>query len=53
MCPFLHSGEQQGIQTGEQQKTLEIARNLLAKGLDPALVADATGISIDELAAIE
>ena len=45
-------GEQQGIQTGEQQKTLEIARNLLAKGLVPALVADTTGLSMDELATL-
>jgi len=45
-------GEQQGIQTGEQNKTFEIARNMLAKGLEPALVADTTGLSMDELATL-
>jgi SOS response regulatory protein OraA/RecX len=30
----------------------KIARNLLAKGFDPAIVAETTDISADELAAI-
>jgi predicted transposase/invertase (TIGR01784 family) len=38
-----------GEQQGKQNKALEIARNLLAKGVDPALVADTTGLSIEEL----
>ena len=42
-------GEQQGRLTEKQ----EIARNLLAKGLDPVLVADTTGLSIDELATLK
>lgn len=37
---------------GEKKKTLEVARNMLAKGLDSALVADITGLSIDELATL-
>jgi len=37
------------FEEGEQNKALEIARNLLAKGIDPAIVAETTGLSINEL----
>jgi predicted transposase/invertase (TIGR01784 family) len=34
------------------EKALEIARKMLAKGIDPATVAEITGISVDDLAAL-
>ncbi len=33
----------------QQTKALEIARNLLAKGIDSATVAETTGISAEDL----
>lgn len=38
------------IVQGEQKKSFEIARNLLGMGLSPDAVAQATGLSLDELA---
>jgi hypothetical protein len=38
-------GEQKGRQEGERQKSLEIARTMLARGLDPTLVAELTGLA--------
>jgi hypothetical protein len=34
------------------QRTLEIARNLLAKGIEPMIVAETTGLSLDDLSAL-
>lgn len=38
-----------GLEQGKQARNLEIARNLLAKGLDIAFIAETTELSIDEL----
>jgi hypothetical protein len=43
-------GLKEGLEQGQQQKALEIARSLLAEGLDPAIVAKTTGLSSDDLA---
>jgi predicted transposase/invertase (TIGR01784 family) len=48
----LQQGEQRGLQKGLLQGRQEIARAMLAKGLDHALVAEVTGLSDDELAAL-
>lgn len=40
------------FEKGEQNKAQEIARNLLAEGLDPGIVAKTTGISPDDLATL-
>ena len=32
---------------GAQQRALEIARNFLWKGIDAALIAEATGLTVD------
>ncbi|EDN64972.1 hypothetical protein BGP_6634 [Beggiatoa sp. PS] len=45
-------GKKEGLKEGQQQKALEIARSLLAEGLDPAIVAKTTGLSIDDLVAL-
>jgi hypothetical protein len=42
---------QEGRQEGEQEKAKAIARNLLAEGLDPALIAKTTGLTIEEVTA--
>ena len=41
-----------GIQKGEHKKAAEIARNLLDLGLDIAQIAQATGLSPAEIAAL-
>jgi len=41
------------FEDGEQNKALEIAQNLLAKGIDPTIVAETTGLSEKELASIQ
>ena len=38
-----------GVQEGKQARNLEIARNLLAEGVELTLIAKTTGLSIDEL----
>jgi len=42
-------GIQQGVQQGKNNQTVAIARNLLAKGLDVALIEEITGLSHEEL----
>jgi len=42
-------GLQDGLQKGEQNKVLEIAHNMLAAGIEPAIVAKTTGLSLNEL----
>jgi len=45
-------GKKEGKKEGEQKKALEVARKLLAEGLDPTIVAKTTGISLDDLATL-
>jgi len=40
------------VQKGERNKALEIARNMLAKGIEPAIVAETTGLSSADLATL-
>jgi predicted transposase/invertase (TIGR01784 family) len=42
-------GIEQGIEIGKQEEKLEIARNMLANGLDAALIAQLTGLSIENI----
>jgi len=42
--------QQDKFEKGREQRTLEIARNLLAEGFEAAIVAKTTGISPDDLA---
>jgi predicted transposase/invertase (TIGR01784 family) len=44
---------QTAFSNGEQKKALETARQMLADGLDSAIVIKYTGLSIDELATIK
>lgn len=43
-------GFQQGIEKGRFEARLDIARTLLANGLDQATVMNATGLTADDLA---
>jgi len=46
------AGKKEGLKEGQQQKALEIARSLLAKGIESATVMKYTGLSPDELATL-
>ena len=45
----LAKGREEGIAEGETQKALEIARAMLAKGLDAVTIAEMTELSIDDV----
>lgn len=45
----IKQGIQQGIKQGERNQQLGIAKKLQAMGLDKAAIADATGLSIEDL----
>ena len=40
---------QQGIQQGAQQKAIETARNFKAKNVDINIIAECTGLSVEEV----
>jgi len=42
-------GERKGKSEGERKKALEIADKLIAKGMSIGDVADATGLTVDEI----
>ncbi len=45
----LEQGRQQGLEQGRQQEKIEIARNLLNTGMSPDFVAQATGLSSQDI----
>jgi predicted transposase/invertase (TIGR01784 family) len=46
-------GKLEGLLEGEQKGKLEVARNMLASGIPPSDVAKFTGLSLDDLAALD
>jgi hypothetical protein len=48
----LQRGLQKGLQEGEQRGLQKTARSMLAKGLEPAFVAEVTGLPVEEVAAL-
>jgi len=48
----LQEGKEEGLKEGEQNKTLEIVKNLIVIGLDNETIAKGTGLSIAEIEAI-
>jgi predicted transposase/invertase (TIGR01784 family) len=48
----MEKGKEEGKKEGRLAEKQEIARSLLAEGLDPAIVAKTTGISPDDLATL-
>ena len=45
----LEKGMKQGMEKGMSQRSLEIARKMLAKGMDEASVMDMTGLTAEEI----
>ena len=45
----MEKGMKQGIEKGMNLRSLEIARKMLAKGLDEASVMDMTGLTAEEI----
>jgi len=46
-------GVQQGIQQGLHQKSIHIAKNMLAKGSDLAFIEEVTGVTMETLALLQ
>ena len=42
-------GRKEGITEGRELAQIEIARNLKAKGLDPAFIAETTSLGLEEI----
>jgi len=42
-------GRAEGIEEGMSQRSLEIARKMLAKGMDEASIMDMTGLTAEEI----
>jgi predicted transposase/invertase (TIGR01784 family) len=42
-------GLQEGLQEGRQEEKLEVARNALRKNMDHSMIADLTGLSLEEV----
>ena len=49
----MQQGLQQGIQTGERETSRKIARAMLEKGIPAADITDMTGVSAEELTALQ
>lgn len=49
----IQQGLQQGIQTGERETSRKIARAMLEKGIPAADIIDMTGVSAEELSALQ
>ena len=49
MTKGLKQGMEKGMEQGMSQRSLEIAKKMLAKGMDEATVMDMTGLSAEEM----
>ena len=47
------TGHQKGREEGREEKAYEIARKMIAKGLDVDTIADLTGLTMDEILTLE
>ena len=45
----MEKGMKQGMKKGMEQRSLEIARKMLAKGMDAASVMEITGLSAEQM----
>jgi predicted transposase YdaD len=48
----LREGEMLGLQKGQQEARIEIARNLIAENVNPKIIAQASGLSLEEVNAL-
>ena len=46
-------GIAQGLSQGEQKKALETAKNLLSKEIEPTIIAECTGLSLEQVIALQ
>ena len=46
---FERVSKREGMEMGRQEKALEIAKNLLIRGVAPDIIAESSGLSIDEV----
>ncbi|GAB3641149.1 Rpn family recombination-promoting nuclease/putative transposase [Spirosoma arcticum] len=46
-------GIEQGMEKGTREKAIQVARTGLARGLDPDLISDLSGLTIDEITALK
>lgn len=49
----IEQGRQEGIEQGIAQRNAEIAKAMLAKGYDPAMVQELTGLAAEEIEALK
>ena len=49
MAKGMEKGRAEGIEEGMSQRSLEIARKMLAKGMDEASIMDMTGLTAEEI----
>ena len=49
MRAFRREGFDEGYAEGERQKAVEAARKLIKKGINPEVIAECTGLSLDEV----
>ena len=45
----LKEGKIEGLKEGEKNKSIEIAKNMLKKGLDVNTIAELTGLNIEQI----
>ena len=45
----MEKGMKQGEEVGKNQRSIEIAKNMLAKGMDEATIKEITGLTEDQL----
>ena len=49
MAKGMEKGRAEGIEEGMSQRSLEIARKMLAKGMDEGAIMDMTGLTAEEI----
>jgi hypothetical protein len=49
MAKGMEKGRAEGMEEGMSQRSLEIARKMLAKGMDEASIMDMTGLTAEEI----
>ena len=49
MAKGMEKGRAEGIEEGMSQRSLEIARKMLAKGMDEASIMDMTGLTAEKI----
>ena len=49
MAKGMEKGRAEGIEEGMSQRSLEIARKMLANGMDEASIMDMTGLTAEEI----